>query len=114
MSASGFASLPKPPYYTVIFSSRRNDHDEAGYADAARRMVELAARQPGFLGVEAARDGDGFGITVSYWRDEAAIAAWKHQADHAATRAHGREHWYDHYELRVAKVERAYGSKPAA
>ena len=114
MSVSGFASLPQPPYYTVIFSSRRNDHDDAGYDEAAQRMVDLAAQQPGFLGIEAARDADGFGITVSYWTDEAAIAAWKCQADHAATRAYGREHWYDHYELRVAKVERAYGSKPAA
>lgn len=114
MSDGGFASLPKPPYYAVIFSSRRNRDDEAGYAEAAQRMVDLAARQPGFLGIEASRDGDGFGITVSYWTDEAAIAAWKRQGDHAATRAYGREHWYDHYELRVAKVERAYGSTPAA
>ena len=114
MSASEFASLPDPPYYTVIFSSLRNDRDEVGYADAARRMDELAAQQPGFLGMEAARDGDGFGITVSYWTDEASIAAWKHHAEHAATRAHGREHWYDHYELRVATVKRAHGSKPAA
>ena len=114
MSASGFASLPPPPYYTAIFSSRRNGRDADGYGQASQHMVELAAQQPGFLGVESARDADGFGITVSYWTDEAAIAAWKHQSEHAATRAHGREHWYDHYELRVAKVERAYGSKPAA
>jgi len=113
MSAS-FAQLPKPPYYTVIFSSQRSPGDDAGYAEAARRMVELAAQQPGFLGVESARGSDGFGITVSYWSDEAAIAAWKRQADHAATRAYGREHWYDHFELRVAKVERAYGSKSKA
>ena len=114
MSVSGFASLPQPPYYTVIFSSLRNDRDDEGYAAAAQRMVELAAQQPGFLGIEAARDADGFGITVSYWTGEAAIAAWKHQAEHAATRAQGREQWYDHYQLRVAKVERAYGSKRSA
>ncbi|QWP78515.1 antibiotic biosynthesis monooxygenase [Lysobacter sp. K5869] len=110
MTAS-FAQLPKPPYYAVIFSSQRNADDDAGYGEAAQRMVELAAQQPGFLGVESARGGDGFGITVSYWTDEAAIAGWKRQAEHAATRAYGREHWYDHFELRVAKVERAYGSK---
>jgi len=113
MSASGFASLPQPPYCTVIFSSLRNERDDADYAAAAQRMVEPAARQPGFLGIEAARDADGFGITVNCWTDEAAIAAWKHQAEHAATRAQGREPCYDHHQLRVAKVERAYGSKPA-
>ena len=104
-----FADLPEPPYYAVVFSSTRNAQDEAGYAQAAERMLVLAAQQPGYLGVESARGTDGFGITVSYWDSEAAIAAWKQQAEHAAVRAHGRSHWYDHFELRVAKVERAYG-----
>ena len=104
-----FASLPEPPYYAVIFSSQRSAGDEDGYAAAAERMLALAATMPGFLGAESTRGADGFGITVSYWASEAAIVAWKHQAEHAATRAHGRAHWYDHYELRVARVERAYG-----
>ena len=106
---SRFAKLPAPPYYSVVFSSARNAQDEAGYAQAAERMLVLAAQQPGYLGVESARGTDGFGITVSYWDSEAAIQAWKQQAEHAAPRAHGREHWYDHFELRIAKVERAYG-----
>lgn len=108
-----FARLPQPPYYAVIFSSRRNGDDDAGYAQAAQRMVELAAQQPGYLGVESTRGDDGFGITVSYWESEAAIAAWRQHAEHAATRAYGRQHWYEHYELRVAKVERAYGKAAA-
>ena len=80
MSDSGFASLPIPPYYAVIFSSRRSTQDDAGYADASQRMLELAAQQSGFLGVESSRDAEGFGITVSYWADEAAIAGWKAQS----------------------------------
>lgn len=104
-----FADLPPPPYYAVIFSSLRNGADEAGYQAAATRMLELAVQQPGYLGAESTRGTDGFGITVSYWASEAAIGAWKHHAEHAATRAHGRSHWYEHFELRVAKVERAYG-----
>lgn len=107
-----FAKLPEPPYYAVIFTSQRNSEDDAGYAAAAERMLELAAQQPGYLGAESVRGADGFGITVSYWESEAAIGAWKHHADHAATRAYGRKHWYEHFELRVAKVTRAYG-KPA-
>ena len=104
-----FATLPEPPYFVVIFASLRNGEDEAGYADAATRMLALAATQTGYLGAESVRDADGFGLTLSYWDSEAAIVAWKHQADHAAVRAHGRSHWYHHFELRVAKVERAYG-----
>ncbi|MBT2130405.1 antibiotic biosynthesis monooxygenase family protein [Aliiroseovarius lamellibrachiae] len=48
------------------------------------------------------------GITVSYWKDEASIAAWKAQAKHLVAQKMGIEQWYAHYELRVAKVERAY------
>jgi heme-degrading monooxygenase HmoA len=113
MSASGFASTPRPPYYAVIFSSQRNGHDDAGYGATAQRMVELAAHQPGFLGMESTRGADGFGITVAYWDSEAAILAWRNHAEHAAARERGRNEWYEHFELRVTKVERAYGGPPA-
>lgn len=109
-----FARLPAPPYYAVIFSSQRTADDEAGYAEAADRMVRLASQQPGFLGAESVRGADGFGITVSYWDSEEAIAAWRAHAEHAATRAEGRRRWYAHFELRVARVERAYGLKESS
>jgi len=67
------AATPKPPYYVVIFTSLRTEVD-AGYAEAAQRMLELAAQQPGFLGVESARS-DGLGITLSCWQSEEAIRA---------------------------------------
>ena len=101
------ADTPEPPYYAVIFTSVRTDLDTTEYADTAERMVELAQRQPGFLGVESARDE--VGITVSYWRDEASIKAWKQQAEHREAQRLGRERWYADYRLRVAKVERDYG-----
>lgn len=102
------AATPEPPYYMVSFSSLRNGADAAGYAEAAARMLELAAQQPGFLGSESVRDADGVGITLSYWRSEADILAWKHQSEHAATRARGRSDWYARFSVRVARVERAY------
>lgn len=108
MTAPCFARLPEPPYYAVIFSSLRTDGDH-GYEAMAQRMMELGATQPGFLGIESARGGDGFGITVSYWRDEASIAAWRREAEHTVARETGRSDWYAAYELRVARVERAYG-----
>jgi len=103
-----FATLPAPPYYAVVFSSQRREGDD-GYGAAADRMVELAREQPGFLGVESTRGADGFGITVSYWQSEEAIRAWRRHAEHTATREQGRARWYGHFEIRVAKVERAYG-----
>lgn len=107
------ASLPAPPYYAVVFTAVRTDGDN-GYAERNERMTELAAGQPGFLGVDSARGADGLGVTVSYWRDEDSIAAWRENAEHVLARAHGREHWYASFSLHVAKVERAYGfTRPA-
>lgn len=63
---SEIAKTTDPPYYAVIFTSQRTEGDH-GYSQTAERMVELASRQPGFLGVELARTS--VGITVSYWSD---------------------------------------------
>ncbi|NUS37873.1 MAG: antibiotic biosynthesis monooxygenase [Lysobacter sp.] len=109
MSDTGFARLPQPPYHAVIFSSRRRGDEHDGYAETSARMAELVARQPGFLGVESTRGADGFGITVAYFDSEEAILAWRRNAEHAAARDRGRAEWYAHFEIRVAKVERAYG-----
>ena len=108
MSDPAFASTPAPPYFAVIFASRRTDGDQ-GYGETSDRMVELAAQQPGYLGVETCRDATGFGITVSYWRSEEDIRNWRRNAEHTIARERGRRDWYEHYELRVARVERAYG-----
>jgi heme-degrading monooxygenase HmoA len=104
------ARTPEPPYYAVIFTSRRTDGDQ-GYAEAAERMVELAREQPGFLGVESARGEDGLGITVSYWASETAILAWKLHPEHSAIRERGRSTWHSACNTRVCRVERAYGFK---
>ncbi|UVL07905.1 antibiotic biosynthesis monooxygenase [Pseudomonas rhodesiae] len=100
------ADTPATPYYAVIFTSLRTEGDQ-GYSQAAMRMLELAREQPGFLGVESARE-DGLGITVSYWASEAAILAWKHHAEHRAVREQGRSTWYSAFHTRVCKVERDY------
>lgn len=102
-----FANTPEPPYYAVIFTSALT-LQHAGYAEMAARMVELAAGQPGFLGIESARD-DSLGITVSYWRDEASIRAWKAEMEHREAQRLGRERWYAGYRVRVARIERDYG-----
>src|SRR3954453_22905635 len=84
----------KPPYYAVIFTSRRTEADPEGYAAAADRMEELARAQPGFLGIESARGADGVAITVSYWESEEAIRRWHAEAEHREAQRLGRERWY--------------------
>ena len=100
------AKTPEPPYYAVIFTSIRTDGDN-GYCDMAKRMVELASKQGGFLGAEAAREE--VGITVSYWKDLESIRKWKNNSEHSIAREKGRSDWYKSFKTRIAKVERDYG-----
>lgn len=97
------AHTPPAPYYAVIFTSIRTGGDEEAYMATAQKMMEMAHAQDGFLGVEYAE-----GITISYWRDEAAVLAWKRVAEHMEAQRLGREKWYAAFNLRVAKVERDY------
>ncbi len=103
MSSGSHGPAFEPPYFAAIFTSEMSD-DTAGYAAMADRMVELAAQQPGFLGIESAREG--IGITVSYWRDLASIAGWRANVEHAAAQRQGKAQWYRRYRLRIARVER--------
>jgi heme-degrading monooxygenase HmoA len=111
MPGTVFADTPEPPYVAVIFTSTRTDGDH-GYAATAEAMETLAADQPGFLGMESARDA--VGITVSYWSDQEAARAWKQVAAHLVAQRRGREGWYADYRVRVATVERDYSLDSSA
>lgn len=103
---SSIAQTPQPPYYAIIFTSERTDGDR-GYAEMAEEMVRLASTQPGFLGVESAREG--LGITVSYWEYLEAIQTWKQNERHLLAQRKGISEWYRTYKTRICKVERDYG-----
>lgn len=103
---SPIANTPRPPYYAVIFTSLRTDVEE-GYAETSEKMIAMAAEQPGFLGVESARED--VGITVSYWADLESIKAWKAVAEHRQAQSMGRQKWYAAFKTRICKVERDYG-----
>lgn len=108
---NGIAETPEPPYYAVIFTSNRNtDESETSdqdYANTAHRMVELAAQEEGFLGVESAREG--LGITVSYWSNLESIKHWKSHTEHLIAQEKGQKQWYSSYKTRICFVERDYG-----
>lgn len=104
---TGIAALPDPPYTAVVFSAVRTDGDQ-GYGVMAERMQELAREQPGYLGFESARDENGFGVSVSYWVDDAAARAWKEVHEHVIAQQRGKDTWYADYRVRVATVSRAY------
>ena len=103
---SYIANTPEPPYYAVIFTSHRTDGDK-GYAEMAKKMIALASLQPGFLGIESARED--VGITVSYWSDLDSIKQWRANLAHLQAQKLGREQWYSSFKVRISKVERDYG-----
>jgi heme-degrading monooxygenase HmoA len=96
---------PSTPYYAVIFTSVRTTVDD-GYGAMSDRMMELAVNQPGFLGVESAREE--VGITVSYWESLDAIKNWKANAEHVLAQKTGREKWYHSFTTRICRVEKEY------
>lgn len=99
------SNTPAPPYYAVIFSSILSENTE-GYEDMAKKMVDLAPQQQGFLGMESARNE--IGITVSYWKDLESIKKWRDQSDHTIAREMGRSLWYKNFITRIALVEKSY------
>mgnify|MGYP000312380253 CR=1 FL=1 len=106
------ANTPKPPYYAVIFTSTRTQGD-FGYDQVANRMVELAEGQPGFLGIESARDdgAQGLGISVSYWSDLDAVKQWKANVEHIQAQRMGRETWYQSLKCASAKLNVSMGPR---
>ncbi|WP_100610595.1 antibiotic biosynthesis monooxygenase family protein [Confluentibacter lentus] len=93
------------PYYAVIFTSIQKENIN-GYSEMAEKMDVLAKQQPGFLGMDSARNN--IGITVSYWESLESIKNWKQQADHLQAQLKGRKDWYSWYNVRICKVEREY------
>jgi heme-degrading monooxygenase HmoA len=92
-------------YYAVIFTSKITSMDE-GYKEVSKQMEVLARKQPGFLGLETAREE--IGITISYWESLEAIKKWKQHAEHLIAQKNGKEKWYSNYHVRICKVEREY------
>ncbi|REK77165.1 antibiotic biosynthesis monooxygenase family protein [Paenibacillus paeoniae] len=106
---SALQPIKQDSYYAVIFTSTRTDGDN-GYGLMADRMAELASRQPGYIGVDSARDTSGVGITVSYWESLEAIRNWKANEAHLIAQEKGKQDWYKQYSVKICKVEREYGS----
>jgi len=105
-----FCQTPKPPYYAVIFTTQRVDNSNDGYNEMAEKIDQMVKDQPGYLGMESVRDENGCGITACYWSDAASISKWKQNLAHQEAQTKGMSDWYEDYFLRVAKVERDYGT----
>jgi heme-degrading monooxygenase HmoA len=103
------ARTQHPPYYAVIFTSINASVDHEEHTQTSRRLVEIAARYKGFLGIEPARNADGSGVAAIYWADLGSINAFSRDPEHVVAKKKGREIWYSNYMIRICRVEQEYG-----
>ena len=103
-----FANTPKPPYYAVIFTSKRSNLGKKEYQSMTKQLEVILVDHPGYLGAESVRDEKRLGITVSYWSSLPDIEEWKQNDKHKRAQELGRKEWYECYMVRVCKVEREY------
>ena len=102
------SKTPKPPYYSVIFTSIRSEVEE-GYTEMNNSLQADAQKLDGFIGSESLRNEEGFGITVLYFKDMETIKEWSQYQKHLRAKELGKTKWYSDYRVRIAKVEREYG-----
>lgn len=95
----------------VIFEVTPTPGQRSAYLDAAAALKPLLAQIDGFVSIERfeSLSAPGKLLSLSFWRDEEAVARWRQQEAHRSTQASGRDHVFADYRLRVAAVVRDYG-----
>jgi len=95
----------------VIFEVVPSADGRAEYLERAAQLAPLLALVDGFISIERFTSmGDPAKLlSLSFWRDEAAVRAWREQEQHRAAQTAGRAGVFEHYRLRVAEVMRDYG-----
>jgi heme-degrading monooxygenase HmoA len=100
----------------VIFEVTPAPGQRGAYLDAAAALKPLLAQIDGFISIERFESlaTPGKLLSLSFWRDEEAVARWRQQEAHRNTQAAGRDHVFADYRLRVAAVVRDYGMNDRA
>ena len=100
----------------VIFEVWPDPRRRQDYFDLAAELRPLLSLIDGFIGIERfeSLSEPGKILSLSFWRDEAAVAEWRGIAEHRAAQAKGRAGIFRNYRLRVAGVLRDYGMNERA
>jgi heme-degrading monooxygenase HmoA len=97
--------------FAVIFEVQPRPGQLQAYLDIAGALRPILEKIDGFISVErfGSLTNDGKYVSLSFWRDEAAVVRWRQQAQHHLAQATGRETIFADYRIRVAEVVRDYG-----
>jgi heme-degrading monooxygenase HmoA len=100
----------------VIFEVWPTDGERGHYLDIAAQLRPLLDGIDGFISIERFESltAPGKILSLSFWRDEAAVAAWRNLKAHRAAQAKGRAGVFSDYLLRIADVVRDYGMNDRA
>jgi len=100
----------------VVFEVWPRPDARSTYLDLAASLADELREVDGFISVERFQslvDPDKL-LSLSLWRDEAAVAAWRNRPDHRDAQVAGRDSVFRDYRLRVATVLRDYGAQDRA
>ncbi len=94
----------------VIFEVTMKDGKADAYFDLAASLKPDLEAIDGFVSVErfASTTTPGKYVSLSFWRDEAAITAWRDHAEHGLAQARGKSEIFADFRIRVASVMRDY------
>jgi len=100
----------------VIFETTPREGRKDDYLQAAARLKPLLEQIDGFISIErfASLSQPHRILSLSFWRDEEAVARWRNTQAHREVQAAGRAGILADYRLRVAHVVRDYGMSERA
>jgi heme-degrading monooxygenase HmoA len=100
----------------IIFEVFPAEGKRDAYLDHAASLRPLFENMDGFISVERFESltTPGKLLSLSFWRDEAAVAAWRNDPAHRKAQTMGRTHLFADYRLRVVSVIRDYGPEDRA
>ncbi len=102
--------------YVVIFEVQPRPGREKDYLDVAQSLRAELEQIEGFISIErfASLYNEGKLLSLSFWRDEAAVQRWRAHTQHREAQRRGREEIFADYRIRVATVVRDYGMNERA
>ena len=97
----------------VIFESWPKPGKSQAYLDMAAALMPLVGTIDGFISVERFQSVSEVGkmVAISFWRDEAAVTAWRNVMEHRRVQDKSRDGVFDDYRMRVACVTRDYSKR---
>ena len=96
--------------YAVIFEVEPKPEGRTEYLELAAALSKELELMEGFISIERFQSltNEGKLLALSFWRDEAAVTAWRNQVNHRHAQARGYSQLFSDYRLRVAEVQRDY------